>query len=130
MVSINNRLHGNNTIGQIFTPDHVAEFMVKNVFDFIKDNTKNSRNLKVLEPSAGEGIFLKQLLNNNFSNIFAYEMDLSLKDLLLNSFPTVNFRFHNFLGSDKSEKFDIIIGNPPYLGQNYNANVFRDYVSR
>ena len=128
MVAKNNRIHGNNTISQIFTPDYVAEFMVKNVINIIKDNKKNSQDLKILEPAVGEGIFLKYLLQNKFSNIFAYEMDLSLKDFLLDSFPTVNFRFDNFFGSEKHEKFDLIIGNPPYLGQNYNADIFQDYI--
>ena len=128
MVAKNNRIHGNNTISQIFTPDYVAEFMVKNVIKIIKDNKKNTQDLKTLEPAVGEGIFLKYLLQNKFSNIFAYEMDLSLKEFLLDSFPTVNFRFDNFFGSEKHEKFDLIIGNPPYLGQNYNADIFQDYI--
>ncbi|MFX0081536.1 MAG: Eco57I restriction-modification methylase domain-containing protein [Candidatus Hodarchaeota archaeon] len=130
MVSKNNRIPRNSTIGQVFTPDYVAEFMVKNVISFIKNNKNYTHALKVLEPAVGEGVFLKYLIQNEFSNIFAYEMDLTLKHFLLNSFPKVNFKFDNFLGSEKSEKFDIIIGNPPYLGQNYNADVFQDYVSK
>jgi len=113
-------------IGQIFTPDYVAEFMVKNVLKIIENNSLDIQNLRVLEPSVGKGIFLKFLLQNNFSNIIAYEMDTSLNEILVNSFPSVEFRFDNFLGSDINEKFDIIIGNPPYLGQNYNAEIFHD----
>jgi adenine-specific DNA-methyltransferase len=130
MVTENTKIHRNNTIGQIFTPEYVAEFMVKNVIEFIKDNNTDYQDLKVLEPAVGEGVFLYQLLQNKFTNIVAYEMDLSLKDFLLKSFPRVSFQFDNFLGSNKNEKFDIIIGNPPYLGQNYNADVFQDYISK
>ncbi len=129
MVSKKINIKKNNTIGQIFTPDYVAEFMVKNCVSFIKRNNRNfSQDFKVLEPSVGEGIFLKYLKNNSFSNICAYEMDLSLKDTLLDSFPTIRFKFDNFLSSKASEKFDFIIGNPPYLGQNYNAEIFQEYV--
>ncbi|MFX1489118.1 MAG: Eco57I restriction-modification methylase domain-containing protein, partial [Promethearchaeota archaeon] len=32
--------------------------------------------------------------------------------------------------SDTTEKFDLIIGNPPYLGQNYNAQLFQEYVKK
>ena len=55
----------NNTIGQFFTPDYVAEFMVKNVLKFIKKTKNNSQDFKVLEPSVGEGVFLQSLQNNN-----------------------------------------------------------------
>ena len=131
MVSKKNNFNRNNIIGQIFTPDYIAEFMVKNSINFItKNNGKISRNFKVLEPSAGEGVFLKYLTHNSFSNIWAFEMDLSLKEILLDSFPTIKFKFDNFLSSKVSEKFDLIIGNPPYLGQNYNAEIFQDYVRK
>ncbi|MFX1567113.1 MAG: Eco57I restriction-modification methylase domain-containing protein [Promethearchaeota archaeon] len=119
-----------NGIGQIFTPSYIAEFMVKNINKFIIKHQKDHSNLKILEPSVGEGIFLKYLLSYNFSNITAYEMDENLKDSLLNSYPNINFKFENFLGSNLNEKFDIIIGNPPYLGQNYNAKTFQEYVEK
>ncbi len=118
------------TIGQVFTPDYIAEFMVKNVVKFIENYRKNIQELNVLEPSAGKGIFLKSLLQNDFSNIIAYEMDIALNPILSKSFSSVEFRFDNFLGSDINEKFDIIIGNPPYLGQNYNAEIFQDYFKK
>jgi len=118
----------NNAIGQFFTPDYVSEFMVENVLKFIK-NTKNiNQGFKVLEPSVGEGVFLQSLQKNNFSNVHSFETDLSLKEQLLNSFPDVKFRFENFLSSNVNEKFDLIIGNPPYLGQNYHAEIFQEYV--
>ena len=119
-----------NRLSQIFTPDYIAEFMVKN----IKQHYFSSRNgstidkIKVLEPSAGKGIFLKYLLSEGFTNITAYELDQNLKIPLLKSYPDIEFKFENFLGSDVNEKFDIIIGNPPYLGQNYNAQIFQELV--
>ncbi|MHA2326700.1 MAG: hypothetical protein ACXACB_14930, partial [Promethearchaeota archaeon] len=92
MVSKNNKINGNNTIGQIFTPDYVAEFMVKNISSFIKDKNKNFHDCKVLEPSVGKGIFLKHL-SNKFPLIEAYEMDFKLKKYLLKSYPNVLFKF-------------------------------------
>ena len=130
MGSNKNNFHGNNTIGQIFTPDYVAEFMVKNIVALITGSKRNLQNLKVLEPSVGEGIFLKYLLQNKFSNIHAFEMDLSLEEILSDLYPTVNFEFNNFLSSNITDKYDVIIGNPPYLGQNYNAAVFQEYVRK
>ena len=117
-------------IAQIFTPNYIDDFMVQNLLNFIDKSKKNPQKYKVLEPSAGEGIFLDYLLNFNFSNITAYEIDKKLKDHLINSYRNVDIRLENFLGSDLNEKFDIIIGNPPYLGQNYNAEIFQDYIDK
>ncbi|MFX0001675.1 MAG: Eco57I restriction-modification methylase domain-containing protein [Candidatus Hodarchaeota archaeon] len=119
-----------NRIGQIFTPDYIAEFMVRNIISFLIKSRKNPSNLRVLEPSVGEGIFLKYLLKYNFTDITAYEMDDTLKGILLKSYPNIGFNFTNFLGSNRNEKFDLIIGNPPYLGQNYNAEIFQEYVKK
>ncbi|MFX1266884.1 MAG: Eco57I restriction-modification methylase domain-containing protein [Promethearchaeota archaeon] len=126
----------NNLIGQIFTPEYIAEFMVKNTIQLIKSNNlfknkqQNLSDLRILEPSAGKGVFLKFLIGNKFSDITAYEMDVNLKHRLMKSYPTVKFKFENFLGSDLNDSYDIIIGNPPYLGQNYNAEIFQNYVKK
>ncbi|MFX1456060.1 MAG: Eco57I restriction-modification methylase domain-containing protein, partial [Promethearchaeota archaeon] len=130
MVLNNSRISSIHPIGQIFTPDIVAEFMVKNISDFIKTEKRDIQKVKVLEPSAGEGIFLTHLLSQSFSDITAFEMDISLKNKLLEFFPNINFKFDNFLSSQAAEKFDLIIGNPPYLGQNYNAEIFQTYIKK
>ena len=128
MVSKNNSSIGEKKIGQVFTPRYVADFMVNNSHKFIEKWDKPPHVLQVLEPSAGEGVFLDSLRKQGYSNITAYEMDYTLKDQLLTSYPNVNFKFENFLGSDILQKFDLIIGNPPYLGQNYNSTIFQEYV--
>ncbi|UCD01601.1 MAG: N-6 DNA methylase [Promethearchaeota archaeon] len=120
----------NNGIGQVFTPSYIAEFMVDNISNFLANCEKKPQNLRILEPSVGEGIFLKYLLKYDFFSITAYEMDYNLKNKLLNSYPNIKFKFENFLGSDPTEQFDLIIGNPPYLGQNYNAKIFQEYVKK
>ncbi|MFW9880264.1 MAG: Eco57I restriction-modification methylase domain-containing protein, partial [Candidatus Thorarchaeota archaeon] len=126
--NINSRI--DNRIGQIFTPSYIAEFMVSNALKFIGNKKKKPQTLRILEPSVGKGIFLKFLLKYQFFNITAYEMDIELKDHLLKLYPNINFRFENVLGSDLDEKFDLIIGNPPYLGQNYNPEIFQDYTKK
>ncbi|MHA1242643.1 MAG: Eco57I restriction-modification methylase domain-containing protein, partial [Promethearchaeota archaeon] len=116
-----------NRFSQIFTPDYIAEFMVKNIKQhyFFTHNTSTIDKIKILEPSAGKGIFLNYILDEGFTDVTAYELDQTLKTSLLKNYPNVRFNFENFLGSDANKKFDIIIGNPPYLGQNYNAHIFQ-----
>ena len=119
-----------NRLSQVFTPDYIAEFMVKNIKQHYisTNNSPNIDKIKILEPSAGKGIFLNYLLTEGFIDITAYELDSTLRDHLLKDYPNVKFKFENFLGSNPNDKFDIIIGNPPYLGQNYNAHIFQELI--
>ena len=133
MVIENNEYNTSKNLGQIFTPSYIADFMVKNLIKIISESgdwESNRENLEILEPSTGEGIFLEKLLEYNFKTITAYEIDTSLKEDLVIKFPKIKFRFENFLGSQPRGEFDIIIGNPPYLGQNYNAEVFQEIVKK
>lgn len=127
--------NGKATIGQFFTPDFVAEFMVSNLLKWIRrgktiDSLKFKGNLEVLEPSVGNGVFLKFISQMLQAKITAYEIDPTLKTELEERFPYVDFHFQNFLGSSLEKKYDLIIGNPPYLGQNYNAELFQEYLSK
>ena len=61
MILNENNYSGNESIGQIYTPNYIAKFMVNNVLKFLGDIKKKPCDLKVLEPSAGEGILLKYL---------------------------------------------------------------------
>ncbi len=129
-------IDNNQSIGQIFTPKFVAKFMVLNCLKIIENLRKekifwkSNNGIKVLEPSVGRGVFLKYLIQNNLKDINAYEIDESLRFYLLKTYPQVNFIFDNALGADLNEKFDLIIGNPPYLGQNYNAEIFQTYLAK
>ena len=118
-------------LGQFFTPNYIAKFMVKNVYNFLNRSVKiNIEKITVLEPSVGKGIFLNHLLKHGFKNITAYEIDKSLEEYLTNKYPYINLKFKNILKAPIEEKYDIIIGNPPYLGQNYNAQIFQEYVKK
>ena len=90
-----------NKFGQYFTPKVVADFMIE-----IADILPNS---KVLEPSCGEGIFLELLQQKGYINLTAYEIDQELA----NEFSFV--RYESFVSAKIEEKFDLIIGNPPYI---------------
>ena len=90
-----------NKFGQYFTPKVVADFMIE-----LADISKNST---ILEPSCGEGIFLELLQKKGFNNLTAYEIDEDLAQ------DFSNIRYESFVSAKINEKFDLIIGNPPYI---------------
>jgi len=89
-------------LGQHFTPQAVANFMLS--------LSNVPTNAQVLEPSCGEGIFLESLQQRGFDQITAFEVD----PRLARSFDDV--QYSSFVSADIGQKFDLIIGNPPYIG--------------
>lgn len=90
-----------NKYGQYFTVKPIAQFMTQLV--------AHPKNAKVLEPSCGEGIFLHTLQQAGFNNISAYEIDRTLSN------PFNFVKYESFISSPITEKFDVVIGNPPYI---------------
>src|SRR5690349_6501181 len=92
----------NKSLGQYFTPNYMANFMIK-----LSSKNKES---EVLEPSSGKGAFIKMLLENGYSSITAYEVDKSLiqeyQDIVVNE---------SFVSAEIKRQFDLVIGNPPYI---------------
>ena len=88
-----------NRYGQYFTPQIVVDFMIS--------LTNINKTEAILEPSSGKGIFLDSLKNRGFVDITAYEIDEKICDdtVINESFITANIE----------KKFDLIIGNPPYI---------------
>lgn len=80
------------TLGQVFTPQDI----VKRMLGLIKNKGR------VLEPSCGDGAFSMHL-----SNCVAIEIDKSKSPQY-----AINMDFFDY---PISEKFDTIIGNPPYV---------------
>ena len=89
-----------NTYGQYFTPKIMADFMVR-----LSTMPKTAH---ILEPSCGEGVFLNSLTEYGFKNITAYEIDESLNNIY-------SVCYQSFISVKIQEKFDLIIGNPPYI---------------
>ncbi|MEM0066375.1 MAG: N-6 DNA methylase [Sulfolobales archaeon] len=89
-------------LGQYFTPIEVARFMCSLI-------TK-PKNAVVLEPCAGTGVFLTVLHSMGFRNIAAYEIDSTLPN-----YSPVKIEYMDFLTIEPVEKFDVVVGNPPYV---------------
>ena len=81
-------------LGQVFTPS----FIVSDMINLIKKGDS------ILEPSAGDGAFVSQLNGK----VTAIEIDKELAEKF-------NFLNMDFFEYSISNKFDTIIGNPPYV---------------
>lgn len=103
--------------GGFYTPAPIADFVLKWAFNGTKGQD-------VLEPSCGDGVFLNCIKNSNFSynSITAVEFDKEeakkSKDLNVPSTEVINNDFHKFCNTT-DKKFDIIVGNPPYIRYQY-----------
>jgi len=103
----------NNRIGFIETPKWITNLMV----ELISHSDKNQ--LKILDTGFGKGIFLESLVEHGFNNLYGIEIEESFYKYCKQKFLSYNFHNNLILGDyltyDFSEKFDVIIGNPPYV---------------
>ena len=84
-------------LGQVFTPIDIVCKMSK----MIKNNGS------ILEPSCGEGVF-SEFIKNNFNN------DLTSLEIDPDNFKE-GFIIMDFFNLKLTQKYDTIIGNPPYV---------------
>ncbi|MFX1487229.1 MAG: class I SAM-dependent DNA methyltransferase [Promethearchaeota archaeon] len=99
--NLRSRSINSKSLGQYMTPQLVAKFMASLI--------SKPKTAKVLEPCAGEGIFLKTLDEKGFENITAYEVDEQLAK------SSERIIHGDFLEIPPKPTFDVVIGNPPYV---------------
>ena len=87
-------------LGQYNTKETIIDFILKQNF-FPKD-----KNISILEPSSGSGNFVKKLKESNYKNIDSYEID--------KKYIKTGAKICDFLKFEINNKFDLIIGNPPF----------------
>jgi adenine-specific DNA-methyltransferase len=105
--------------GSFYTPKIIADFLL----DYLVAKIKVS-NLTVLEPSAGDGIFIKAIYNHKsiltkIKKVVAVEREeIELEKVKTvtkkKSLQTIHSDFLNFQKNNK-QKFNLVIGNPPYI---------------
>jgi adenine-specific DNA-methyltransferase len=91
-----------NKLGQYFTPSQICDFMVS--------LSTKPQTAEVLEPSCGEGAFLDSLLNRGFVNVTGVEIDPEIASH--SKYPVHN---SSFIAWETNKKYDLVIGNPPYI---------------
>jgi len=126
-------------LGQVFTPEYIVNQILKEV-GYLEENMLNK---KILEPSFGNGAFLKIIIeklivyclcnniskseiNNQLLNIYGIEIDKKLYEETIYelNFITAKYGLNkvswNLFNEDSTSfetniKFDFIVGNPPYI---------------
>lgn len=107
--------------GVYYTPKSLADYLVKYIFEKYKFN----REIDVLEPSCGNGVFLNSLINcekikkNYMLNFNFVEKDKNELLKAINLVKDNKFEYYNGDYLEYSQKvnklYDLIIGNPPYI---------------
>ena len=99
--------------GGFYTPKAIAEFILRWGINGKPDSD-------ILEPSCGDGAFLKQIRESGFTynSIKAIELDVieakKANDIVIENTQVVNGDFHQYCNNTQ-DRFDLVIGNPPYI---------------
>lgn len=103
--------------GGFYTPKPIVDFILKWALN-------GNENFDVLEPSCGDGIFLKQIKQNKFKykSITAIEINpeeaKKSQKIRLPNTTVLNQDFFTYCNTTQ-DKFDLTIGNPPYIRYQY-----------
>ncbi len=109
------------SLGQYFTPRSVIEKLLKQL-----PNEKSD--LKILDPACGTGEFLivaKKYFKN--PKLYGWEIDKKLVDISKKNISSAEIINVDTLKMDNENKFDIIIGNPPYFEFSPNEELREEY---
>lgn len=99
--------------GGFYTPEPIASFI-------LKWGINGSNDYDILEPSCGDGVFLEQIKKNKlkYQSVTAIELDEEevekAKSIRLKNCKIINRDFHTYCNGTL-ERYDLIIGNPPYI---------------
>lgn len=99
--------------GGFYTPEPIAEFI-------LRWGINGSSDSEILEPSCGDGVFLRQVLKHNlkYKSITAIEFDeqeaQKADAIKLKNKVVINTDFHTYC-NNTLQRFDLIVGNPPYI---------------
>jgi len=119
--------------GGFYTPTQIS--------DFVTNWALENKGESILEPSCGDGVFLESIFKNpknqKIKEILAIEFKKKEADKankILHQHPSFKktckiitadfFKFYN--KNLKNKKFDIVLGNPPYVRYQYFENAQKD----
>ncbi|MCY4576873.1 MAG: Eco57I restriction-modification methylase domain-containing protein [Candidatus Kaiserbacteria bacterium] len=112
---------------------------VKEMVDTIPDSFWRKKNLKILDPCAGNGNFHAYIFNKKtkIENLIFNEInDKRVKNIRKIFGNSANISLKNFLEFNESEEYDLVVSNPPYAKFNSkgrtakNHNLSRDFIRK
>ncbi len=95
------------SLGQYFTPKSIREMLLEKL--------PKIENPKILDPACGTGEFLataKKYFDN--PELHGWDIDKKLVDISRNLIPEANLNKTDSLLNEDYDKYDFVIGNPPY----------------
>ncbi|WML42643.1 Eco57I restriction-modification methylase domain-containing protein [Neobacillus sp. PS3-40] len=119
----------NKVNGSYYTPRILAKLLVEKALNYAQ-----KRNLSILEPSCGDGVFLKELLGNDDflsrkessicvveKNHIELEKTKKYKKNFSENQIKTSFNAMDFLDFvlHSKKKFNLILGNPPYIHKKF-----------
>lgn len=150
-------IHGSRKNGKAHGVVNTKASVVSKMLDLVDyKESKDLRRVKVLEPSSGEGAFAEQLIIRLYNSSLKYDFDfieasaniylcelndktaLKLKNNIAKvlgrrgvSTNRINVVQGDFLLAEYNTKFDLIIGNPPYVrNENIPSHLKKVYKDR
>ena len=102
-------------LGQVMTPIEIVNHMID---DILKLTPEQLASYTFLENSCGDGAFIKALIERGvpINHIFACDVDETISEEIQKILPAENFRLGSFFAQqDWIGKFDVVIGNPPFV---------------
>jgi len=91
-------------LGQFFTPHALCEAIINAL--------KPEADFKIADLTCGKGNFFNFLPNEE--NVFGNEIDYNVYQVCKYLYPDAHISNYDFIYYPKEERFDIIVGNPPF----------------
>lgn len=112
----------------VLIPRPETEELLELAIKTIQNSKLKIQNLKILDIGTGSGV-IPIILKTHFPEAEVWAMDISAKALetarknAVKHQTEIHFVQADYLNTEIEEKFDVLISNPPYIGQNEHAEI-------
>ena len=114
------------SFGQYFTPKSIREALLKKI-------PFSQKKIKILDPACGTGEFLLSASKYfKKAKLYGWDIDKKLIEISKKIVPKAKLETVDSLTKEVTEKFDLVIGNPPYFEfQPYNGikNKYKEVIN-